>query len=67
MSQSKKPIEKQPPSGAVEAEQRHHRIAAAAYRRAAARGFAGGDPMLDWLEAEKEIDELGDFKDAPRR
>ena len=31
-------------------------IAEAAYHRAAARGFHGGDPVDDWLAAEAEID-----------
>lgn len=31
-------------------------IAEAAYFRAARRGFAAGDPLADWLEAEREID-----------
>ena len=31
-------------------------IAEAAYFRAEKRGFAEGDPMQDWLEAEREID-----------
>lgn len=37
-------------------EQRHHLIAEAAYLRAAARGFAPGDPVHDWLAAEQEVD-----------
>ena len=40
------------------AEQRHHMIEEAAYYRAQRRGFAGGDPMRDWLEAEAEIDHI---------
>jgi hypothetical protein len=32
-----------------------NRIAEAAYLRAAARGFVGGDPMQDWLDAEAEL------------
>jgi len=31
-------------------------IATAAYYRAEKRGFADGDPVKDWLEAEKEIE-----------
>jgi hypothetical protein len=38
-------------------DERHERIAKAAYLRAAARGFADGDPMRDWLEAERELGE----------
>jgi hypothetical protein len=30
-------------------------IATAAYLRAEARGFTGGSPEQDWLEAEKEV------------
>lgn len=35
---------------------RAHRIAEAAYFLAQQRGFFGGDPMQDWLEAERMID-----------
>lgn len=37
-------------------EDREEMVAIAAYYRAERRGFDGGDPMLDWLEAEAEID-----------
>lgn len=37
---------------------RHEMIAREAYLRAEQRGFQGGDPMTDWLEAEEEIDLL---------
>ncbi len=37
-------------------EDREEMIAIAAYYRAERHGFDGGDPMLDWLEAEAEID-----------
>jgi hypothetical protein len=33
-------------------------IAEAAYFRAQRRGFRGGDPDRDWIEAEVEIDAL---------
>lgn len=36
--------------------QRDCMIAEAAYFRAEKRGFDDGDPMQDWLEAEREID-----------
>jgi hypothetical protein len=36
-------------------EERYNRIAEAAYLRAAARGFVGGDPMQDWLDAEADL------------
>ena len=39
-------------------EQRQKMIAEAAYLRAKARGFKGGDAMTDWLEAEQEIDRV---------
>ena len=42
----------------VSAEQRHTLIAESAYLRAAARGFAGGDPVADWLASEREVDAL---------
>jgi hypothetical protein len=42
----------------VSAEQRRSMIAEAAYLRAAARGFGGGDPVADWLDSEREVDAL---------
>jgi hypothetical protein len=33
-------------------------IAVAAYFHAEHRGFGGGDPVDDWLTAEKEIDSV---------
>jgi hypothetical protein len=39
-------------------EKRHHMIAVAAYFRAKRRGFQGGCPLQDWLEAECEIDQM---------
>ncbi len=39
-------------------EDRAHRIAEAAYFLARQRGFSGGDPVQDWLEAEQMIDSL---------
>lgn len=42
----------------VTPEQRYHMIAEAAYFRAQRRGFSGGDPAQDWLEAEAEIDRI---------
>lgn len=38
-------------------EERHYMIAEAAYFRAQQRGFQGGCPLQDWLEAEREIDQ----------
>jgi gas vesicle protein len=37
-------------------EERRKRIAELAYYRAEQRGFAGGDPVQDWLAAEAELD-----------
>jgi chromosome segregation ATPase len=39
-------------------EQREQMIAEAAYRRAQQRDFQGGDPVNDWLEAEREVDRM---------
>lgn len=33
-------------------------IAEGAYLRAERRGFGSGDPLSDWLAAEREVDEL---------
>jgi hypothetical protein len=38
-------------------EQRRARIAEAAYRKAAQRGFAPGGELDDWLAAEREVAE----------
>lgn len=43
------------PVGAAE---RCRLIAEAAYLRAERRGFSGGDPQQDWLEAEAEVDQI---------
>ncbi len=42
----------------VSSEERQRMIAEAAYFRAMQRGFDGGDPMDDWLIAEREINKL---------
>jgi hypothetical protein len=42
----------------VSPDERRRMIAEAAYLRAAARGFRGGDPVQDWLAAEAEIDRV---------
>lgn len=44
---------------------REQMIAQAAYLRAEKRGFQGGDPVADWLEAEAEVDAL--IAKRPRR
>ncbi len=41
----------------VSAEERQRMIAEAAYYRALNRGFNGGDPLDDWLAAEREINQ----------
>jgi len=43
---------------AVTLDQRHALITQTAHKRAAQRGFAAGDPLADWLEAEQEVDAL---------
>lgn len=37
-------------------EERHRMIAETAYFLAQERGFTGGDPVADWIEAERRID-----------
>ncbi|MGI9341842.1 MAG: DUF2934 domain-containing protein [Gammaproteobacteria bacterium] len=37
-------------------EARHQLIAQSAFFKAERRGFEGGDPIEDWLEAEREVD-----------
>jgi len=41
----------------ISPEERRNMIAEAAYYRALRRGFRGGDPVSDWLTAEREINE----------
>ena len=45
-------------SSAAFAIERHSMIAEAAYYQAEKRSFQSGHEILDWLEAEKEIDKL---------
>jgi hypothetical protein len=40
----------------VSAEERQKMIAEAAYFRAKERGFKGGDSLVDWVEAETDVD-----------
>ena len=47
-------------SSAFNPEQQHRMICEAAYFRAERRGFVGGDPLQDWIEAEREV-----TRDAP--
>ena len=42
----------------ISSEERSHLIAEKAYLRAERRGFRGGDPVEDWLEAEAEVDAM---------
>ena len=42
----------------ISPEERHRKIAEAAYLRAEHRGFQPGDPVEDWLAAEAEIDKV---------
>jgi hypothetical protein len=46
----------------VSPEERHLRISEAAYRRAQARGFVEGGELEDWLEAEREVDGVGNAR-----
>ena len=47
-------------------EEKNHMIETAAYFRAQKRGFSNGDPVKDWLEAEREIDALFQQPDDAR-
>lgn len=40
----------------MSADERRRMIAEAAWNRAVARGFTNGDPVSDWLAAEREVD-----------
>lgn len=46
------------PTSTAAPEKRRHMIEEAAYYRALKRGFDGGDPVEDWLAAEREINRL---------
>jgi hypothetical protein len=37
-----------------------------AYLRAEKRGFQGGDPMQDWLDAEREVNAMLEDTTRPR-
>ena len=58
MTETKKPTRKRPTKRNViiTNEQRRQMVAEAAYYLSEQRGFAGGDAMQDWLEAEARID-----------
>lgn len=51
-------------TGLVSPEERMRLIAEAAYFKAEQRGFAEGDELGDWIEAEAEIDALLDSRGA---
>lgn len=46
------------PAQLVTPHERHRMIAEAAYFRALGRGFEGGDPVDDWVAAEREINRI---------
>jgi hypothetical protein len=46
------------PTQDISPDERHRMIEQAAYLRAEHRGFNGGDPMEDWLVAEREINRM---------
>jgi hypothetical protein len=52
------PRQESPVQVHVTAEERHTMVCNAAYYIAERRGFTGGDPFQDWLEAEREVDQL---------
>ncbi len=45
-------------AAAIPLEQRRYYVEVAAYHIAERRGFAPGDPLQDWVQAEAEIDRL---------
>ena len=45
-------------ANALESNDRREMVAREAYLRAEQRGFTGGDPVQDWLEAEKKVNEM---------
>ena len=46
---------------------RSQMIAEAAYYLAEQRGFSGGDPVQDWLDAELIVDQMQSSKGTKRR
>lgn len=54
--QSRQSIVETPNTSTIMAERRHQMIAIAAYYRAERRAFRDGDSVIDWLEAEAEVD-----------
>lgn len=55
---SKKPPADNPKQMTLNPEERYRMIAVAAYYRAEKRGFIGGDPAQDWVDAEAEVERL---------
>jgi hypothetical protein len=55
---ARKPFTENKPKQAVSPDERRRMIAEAAYFRADKRGFTGGDPLGDWLAAEKQVDAM---------
>ena len=51
-------VTEKPGRGALSQEERRRMIAESAYYRAQRRGFRAGNPDLDWIEAEAEIDAM---------
>lgn len=51
----------------ISPEHRQSMIREAAYFHAERRGFLGGDPMQDWMEAEVEIDRMLDAGALPSK
>jgi len=49
---------RQPGSTVTTAEKRHRLIAEAAYYLAEKRGFQGGSPEQDWIEAASQVDRM---------
>ncbi|MBA2410112.1 MAG: DUF2934 domain-containing protein [Gammaproteobacteria bacterium] len=50
--------EKQTPSLTLTPEERWRMVAVAAYHIAEKRGFSPGNPLDDWLNAEREVESL---------
>ncbi|MGD2137515.1 MAG: DUF2934 domain-containing protein [Gammaproteobacteria bacterium] len=51
----------------IDAEQRQQLIAEQAYLIAEQRGFQGGDPCRDWVEAEKRVNDILLQQSGPRK
>lgn len=49
--------EKPEKSAKISPEERSRMVAEAAYYMAQRRGFEGGDPVGDWIEAERQVEE----------